>query len=122
MSLSEQSLDLVGELRGEFKTWAAYIGAFAVPRASLDARLISHSDIRDMVLDLIMVLEQNLKWARKTQLEERGQAEEEADISLGLPVAKSTIERLFILAVSIRRSARQTAGTRYPNARKSLPE
>lgn len=159
MSLPEQSFALVGELRGEFKTWAAYIGAFAVPRASLDARLVSHSDIRDMVLDLLMVLEQNLKWgsycqhphtqsqdcliyqtARKTQLEEGGQAEEEADVSLGLPVAKSTIERLFILAVSIRRSARQTPSvsqkphsggnadsscllllqTRYPNARKSL--
>ncbi|RMJ18660.1 hypothetical protein CDV36_001592 [Fusarium kuroshium] len=140
MSLSEQSLALVGELRGEFKTWAAYIGAFAVPRASLDARLVSHSDIRDMVLDLLMVLEQNLKWARKTQLEGGEQVEEEADVSLGLPVARSTIERLFILAISIRRSARQTASvrhkphgsgnadsscllllqTRYPNARKSL--
>ncbi|RSM19380.1 hypothetical protein CDV31_001802 [Fusarium ambrosium] len=140
MSLSEQSLALVGELRGEFKTWAAYIGSFAVPRASLDARLVSHSDIRDMVLDLLMVLEQNLTWARKAQLEGREQAEEEADVSLGLPTARSTIERLFILAVSIRRSARQPPSvnqkphssgnadsscllllkTRYPNARKSL--
>ncbi|RSL42018.1 hypothetical protein CEP53_012425 [Fusarium sp. AF-6] len=140
MSLSEQSLALVGQLRGEFKTWAAYIGAFAVPRASLDARLVSHSDIRDMVLDLLMVLEQNLKWARKTQLEGGEQVEEEADVSLGLPAARSTIERLFILAVSIRRSARQAPKvsqkshgsgnadsscllllkSRYPNARKSL--
>ncbi|RSL71943.1 hypothetical protein CEP54_001049 [Fusarium duplospermum] len=140
MSLSEQSLALVGELRGEFKTWAAYIGTFAVPRASLDARLVSHSDIKDMVLDLLVVLEQNLKWARENQLEKEEQEEGDPDNSLGMPVVKSTIERLFILAVSIRRSARQTDGVRqkthssasassscflllkarYPNARKSL--
>ncbi|RSM05459.1 hypothetical protein CEP52_006275 [Fusarium oligoseptatum] len=139
-SLPTQSLALVGELRGQFKTWAAYIGAFAVPRASLDARLVSHDDIRDIVLDLLTVLEQNLKWARENQLEKEEQEEGDPDSSLGMPVVKSTIERLFILAVSIRRSARQTDGVRqkthsstnagsscflllkarYPNARKSL--
>ncbi|KAF5257316.1 hypothetical protein FOXYS1_12168 [Fusarium oxysporum] len=139
--LSEESLALVGELRGQFKTWAAYIGAFAVPRASLDARLASHDDIRNMVIDLLTMIERNLEWAKKNQLE-KGEEEdkEELEASLGTSAVKSSIERLFILAVAIRRSARQTHDVRqktygggngdsscllllkarYPNARKSL--
>lgn len=60
--LSGESLTLIGELRGQFKTWAAYIGAFAVPRESLDVRLYPHVDTRNMVLDLLTMLERNLKW------------------------------------------------------------
>jgi hypothetical protein len=53
----------IEELRGRFNQWAAYVGAFAVPRASLDARLAPHEDIRDMVLELLYMIQSNLKWS-----------------------------------------------------------
>lgn len=52
----------IAELRGRFNQWAAYVGAFAVPRASLDAQLTPHEDIRDMVLELLYMIQANLKW------------------------------------------------------------
>ncbi|KAF4447059.1 ankyrin repeat domain-containing protein 52 [Fusarium austroafricanum] len=115
-SLASDSSLLVEELRGQFKTWAGYIGAFAVPMASLDARLASSDDIKNMVLDLLTMLRQNLMWARENQLgdeskgskAEQQREEEEEEASLGIPAVKANIERLFILAVMIRRTARQT--------------
>jgi hypothetical protein len=53
----------IEKLYGRFNQWAAYVGAFAVPRASLDARLAPHEDIRDMVLELLYMIEANLKWS-----------------------------------------------------------
>jgi hypothetical protein len=50
------------ELRGLFRQWAAYVGAFAAPKASLDARLQNHDAIREIVLDLLFMLQQNLQW------------------------------------------------------------
>ncbi len=60
-SASEDYL-AVEELRGRFSQWAAYVGVFAVPRASLDARLAPHEDIRDMVLELLFMIQDNLDW------------------------------------------------------------
>ncbi|KAJ2988255.1 hypothetical protein NUW58_g4076 [Xylaria curta] len=115
----------IEELWGRFNQWAAYAGAFAVPRASLDARLVPHGEIRDMVLELL--------------LNSRDNAEETSESSPGLPAVRAAVNRLLILSVNIRRSARQThrlrqesrntqdeslcrllAQTRYPNTRKSL--
>ena len=62
MHNSSESYLIVEELRGRFRRWAAYVGAFAVPKASLDARLASHETIKEMVLDLIYMLQQNLRW------------------------------------------------------------
>ena len=45
----------IEELRGRFTQWAAYIGGFAAPRASLDARLARHEDMRDMMLELLTI-------------------------------------------------------------------
>ena len=52
------------ELRSRFNQWAAYIGAFAAPRASLDARLASHSSTKDMVLELLAMVRENLQWGK----------------------------------------------------------
>lgn len=49
------------ELRGRFNLWAAYVGAFAAPKASLDARLVGHQDFKDMVIELLNMVKQNLK-------------------------------------------------------------
>lgn len=48
------------ELWGRFNQWVAYVGVFAVPRASLDARLASHAEIRNMVLELLYMIQTNL--------------------------------------------------------------
>ena len=52
----------IEELRGRFNQWTAYVGAFALPRASLDARLSSNEEIRDMVLELLSMIQANLEW------------------------------------------------------------
>lgn len=52
----------VEELRSQFIRWAAYAGAFALPKACLDARLSMHTDIKNMILDLLDILELNLDW------------------------------------------------------------
>lgn len=52
----------IKELWGRFNDWAAYVGAFAVPRASLDARLAPHAKIKNMVLELLDMIQENLEW------------------------------------------------------------
>ena len=61
-AISSELYTTIQELRGRFEAWAAYTGAFALPRASLDARLAPHDDIKNMVLDLLTMLERNLQW------------------------------------------------------------
>lgn len=54
----------IEELSARFNQWAAYVGAFAMPRASLDARLAPYEDIRDMVLELLYMIQDNLTWSK----------------------------------------------------------
>ena len=58
------------ELRGRFHLWAAYVGAFAAPKASLDARLNVHTDIKGMVLELLDMLQVNLHWGTRFRIHE----------------------------------------------------
>lgn len=62
----EPRRDIAEELRGRFNLWAAYVGAFASPKASLDARLADHSDIRDMIFELLVMVERNITHGRYT--------------------------------------------------------
>lgn len=50
------------ELRGQFNEWAAYLGTFARPRASLDARLAPHPEIRNRILELLSMMQDNFNW------------------------------------------------------------
>jgi hypothetical protein len=59
-----ESLLLIEELRGRFNLWARYVGVFAAQRASLDARLDPHPDIKDMVIELLDMVRRNLQWGR----------------------------------------------------------
>ena len=56
--------ETVEELRGRFNLWAAYVGAFAQAKVSLDARLIEHRDIKDMVLELLLMIQKNLRYGK----------------------------------------------------------
>ncbi|RYO96852.1 hypothetical protein DL765_011425 [Monosporascus sp. GIB2] len=111
----------IEELWGRFNQWAAYVGAFAVPRASLDARLAPHGEIRDMVLELLYMIQDNLIWgnvlsylitprecADMSTVNSRDDAEETSESSPGLPAVRAAVDRLLILSVNIRRSACQT--------------
>ena len=57
---AETRRDVAAELLGRFNLWAAYVGAFALPKASLDARLADHDDVRDMVLELLAMIQRNI--------------------------------------------------------------
>lgn len=63
LSLQEKDNDsfrMVDELRGRFNLWAAYVGAFAAPKASLDARLNLYPDVKHMVLELLDMVSRNI--------------------------------------------------------------
>lgn len=49
------------EQQYRFEQWTRYLGVFADPQASLDSRLDSAPDIRDLVLELLVVLERNIQ-------------------------------------------------------------
>ncbi|KAI9684270.1 MAG: hypothetical protein M1822_005743 [Bathelium mastoideum] len=109
----------IEELRGRFNQWAAYVGAFAAPRASLDARLARNGDIRDMVLELLYMIQSNLKWGNFVDRLPRENAltlfivnvgdaaEESSQITPGLLAIDAAMNRLITLSVYIRRSARR---------------
>jgi hypothetical protein len=59
--LTSSRRDLGEECRGRFNLWAAYVGAVAAPKASLDARLGLHSDIKDIFLDLLVMIKDNVQ-------------------------------------------------------------
>ncbi|RKK64383.1 hypothetical protein BFJ69_g16749 [Fusarium oxysporum] len=50
------------ELRGRFHLWAAYLGVYAVPRASVDARLDDDKKTKNMLLELLAMVQRNLQW------------------------------------------------------------
>ncbi|KAF9886797.1 hypothetical protein FE257_011044 [Aspergillus nanangensis] len=68
---------LLEELRGRFNLWAKYVGVFATPRASLDARLASYSEIKDMVVELLDMVQRNLQW------DDDLETDDETDSALG---------------------------------------
>ncbi|KAE8380327.1 hypothetical protein BDV26DRAFT_257809 [Aspergillus bertholletiae] len=138
---------LVEELRGRFNLWAAYVGAFAMPKASLDARLSLYPDLKCMVLELLDMVSRNTEIdVQLGQLRETDNDRPETDagqpaltVLRGLDATEAAIERLVILGVQIRRGARRVnkgdtsteqsaAGPlcsslirhRYPYARQSL--
>lgn len=55
-------LQLFEELRGRFSIWGSYIGVFAPPLSSLDARLDPHPDLKNMVLELLDMVTRNILW------------------------------------------------------------
>lgn len=60
VSLAEDTHLEIEELWVKFNQWAAYAGAFATPKSSLDTRLEPYDDIRDMVLELLYMIQANL--------------------------------------------------------------
>ncbi|UKZ96464.1 uncharacterized protein TrAFT101_011253 [Trichoderma asperellum] len=140
--------EVAEDLRGRFNLWSAYVGAFASPKASFDARLVVHQDIKDMVLELLNMVKQNLKHELKTkrsvtiaQVESFQRTPEDLPLLLGSNAIEEAVKRLHSLGVAIRRSAtrgqrqKQSCGSskqdeehcysnfvkyKFPNAKQSL--
>ena len=53
-------LDFVADYYDRFEAWAAFLGVFSGPLASLDHRLRRHPSIQDMVMRLLDILRHNL--------------------------------------------------------------
>jgi hypothetical protein len=60
LAAEPQNHDVATELLGRFELWAAYVGAFAPPKVSLDCRLAGHPDVKEMVLELLAMVQRNL--------------------------------------------------------------
>ncbi|RSM04459.1 hypothetical protein CEP52_006828 [Fusarium oligoseptatum] len=113
--ITEPRRDIAEELRGRFNLWAAYAGAFAAPKASLDARLVAHSDIKDMVLELLVMVQRNIiqelrlnRTIPQPDADNVEAADGEPPLLLGLNAVDAALSRLHSLAVAIRRSAART--------------
>lgn len=53
----------IKELWRQFNEWAADVAVFAELRASLDARLAPYVKTRDMILELLDMIRENLEWS-----------------------------------------------------------
>ncbi|RHZ72034.1 hypothetical protein CDV55_103853 [Aspergillus turcosus] len=115
------SFRMVDELRGRFNLWAAYVGAFAAPKASLDARLNLYPDVKHMVLELLDMVSRNIGTTMEANnhsqfIHDSQITEERRPTSRGvrgLDAVEAAIERLLIMAVRIRHGARRTHQARH---------
>ncbi|KAF3289921.1 hypothetical protein TWF970_003664 [Orbilia oligospora] len=63
--ISDKASRVVQGCQQRFERWASYLGVFAAPQASLDSRLKSTPDIRDLVIQLLLTLKRNIQYGIK---------------------------------------------------------
>ncbi|KAK3935912.1 hypothetical protein QBC46DRAFT_421041, partial [Diplogelasinospora grovesii] len=91
-----------------FYVWASYLGVFARSNASLDRRLKDHDEIQQLVIRLLSLIDQNLRWGMFV-LSRCGRALNIQGTSKdALDAVESSIDRLDHLGVTIRQYS--TAG------------
>lgn len=103
----ESAHSLVQDLRTLFVRWTAYAGARPEARAPLDSRLALTQTTREMILDLLYMLRQNLEWARLHQasgLQLIAETSARGD-RVGLAVVGTAIDRLFAITQTLRRKS-----------------
>lgn len=106
----------IEELWAKFCHWAAWLGVFAAPGSSLDTRLKLADDIRDMVLELLYMIQANLlignffSHLTKPQIQVNistvrscDDSEPLEDTSPGLPAVGSALHWLHLLSRRVRR-------------------
>lgn len=109
---------LVQDLRTLFVRWTAYAGARPEASAPLDSRLALTQTTREMILDLLYMLRQNLEWARLHQASEQLIAETRAKGDrVGLAVVGTAIDRLFALTQTLRRKSSAYNASNAPSNR-----
>jgi hypothetical protein len=58
---SNEQYQVVQAHHGRFERWTGYLGVFAANSASLDTRLESSPEIRDVVIRLLEIIERNIQ-------------------------------------------------------------
>ncbi|KAI1478325.1 hypothetical protein F4774DRAFT_385510 [Daldinia eschscholtzii] len=110
----EDEYPMVEELWGGFNQWAAYVGAFALEKASLDARLFSHDDYREMVLELLFIIQENLQWASIPRTYDYTEEVLEESNS-GLPAVRAGLDQLLVISSHLRRPTSRNNRFRQAN-------
>ncbi|KAF3938494.1 hypothetical protein ABW19_dt0205468 [Dactylella cylindrospora] len=103
---------VVLEHQQRFERWAGYLGVFAAPQASLDNRLKSAPGIRDQVVQLLEILERNIRHglnfeATRTQSGESAQENQPILTALRAALAgiQGALDRLHRLGIAIRKAS-----------------
>ncbi|KAF2106156.1 hypothetical protein BDV96DRAFT_607675 [Lophiotrema nucula] len=86
------------DMARSFNIWINYTGALADPSRCLDFRLKDHDDIRDMILELLQMLERNLEYVQIGDADPKSASE-------AITAMQQTLEELHFLANAIRRSS-----------------
>ncbi|EPS45578.1 hypothetical protein H072_455 [Dactylellina haptotyla CBS 200.50] len=101
---------------GRLNIWASNIGACAGGKMSLDYRLRYTDDIKTMIVELLEILERNLKRMNTEQPDKNGLSNKEDTLLEsfvdGIQAASDSIDRLQTLANLIRRSSSQSRNLR----------
>ncbi|KAH7218857.1 hypothetical protein DER44DRAFT_739024 [Fusarium oxysporum] len=101
-SADESPYDIRG-LRNSFAFWIDYTGALASAGASLDDRLHGHDEIKEMVVELLEMIERNLR--RLEQKRDENTPFPNAESQRWLSAIDSAIDRLHFLASAIRKAS-----------------
>ncbi|KAF2963178.1 hypothetical protein GQX73_g10398 [Xylaria multiplex] len=97
--------DLLG-LKNSFAFWVDYVGALAPVGASLDDRLAGNVEIKEMIIELLEMVERNIHQLERTELLQKGTEWDQSLSSIG-----AALDRLHFLAGAIRKaSARKVYG------------
>ncbi|KAL6900065.1 hypothetical protein GGI43DRAFT_56176 [Trichoderma evansii] len=116
MGLGDQSSSSklgIDEMERSFTLWIDYTGALADVSRSLDMRLHAHSDIKEMVTDLLQMLARNLEYLHKSDSvkpdvpssgsdnnSDADELEDEARYAI-----QKALDELHFMAAAIRRSS-----------------
>ncbi|KAI0537277.1 hypothetical protein GGR58DRAFT_472437 [Xylaria digitata] len=91
--------DLLG-LKNSFAFWVDYVGALAPVSASLDDRLAGSVEIKEMIIELLEMVERNIHQLEQTELLRKGPEWNQSLSSIG-----AALDRLHFLASAIRKAS-----------------
>ncbi|KAF3291491.1 hypothetical protein TWF970_000704 [Orbilia oligospora] len=100
---SDKQYRVVLEHQQRFESWASFLGVFAAYQTSLDSRLKTTPDIRDLVVQLLEVLKRNVLYGLNSEaLRPSRQAEATQAFLNGI---SGSISRLHRLGIAIRKAS-----------------
>ncbi|KAH0490212.1 hypothetical protein TgHK011_001692 [Trichoderma gracile] len=97
----------VKQLGRSFDLWINYTGALASIDRSLDSRLKDHADIKEMVLDLLEMLQRNLRHICNSSIGKPSADQQDLNDEAWRATEKS-IDDLHFMAAAIRRASTQS--------------
>ncbi|KAK0659786.1 hypothetical protein QBC41DRAFT_262105 [Cercophora samala] len=113
VTVEAKNYHVIREHHQRFQLWTAFVGVFADPEASLDARLRDHQDVQNLVLQLLQLLKSNLaRFDPSSLVDDSVQGLPEPVAVAALDAVREAIERLQRLASVIRRSSMGSLASR----------